>query len=253
MAAGTVSIPNLHDALGAPPEGKSSSCPFIFSAIAATEPIGERFGLPLVANQFAVSSVVGLFFKSCPSAIVRLVVPVVIRKTVKGVSERRTRAHVLKESFEVVEPTVADRDASSSVSVVGMIFRIAASFFDALPNFKFSTFAHSMSGAFSLNSFNFDTSVAFCVAGCKPICDRLNVIAAVAATQPSSFSSFAILDAMKRSKSTKALISDIFGSNHNSHLHAMSGQKAVGPRNPTAFAFSSIPLKYMANQDVVSA
>lgn len=84
-----------------------------------------------------------LFFASCPPAITRLVIPVVVRISVKAGSVR-TWPHIGKEFQEVAAPFVAHRNTAPAIIGIADVLRLKASVLSASPRSVFLCMFQSM-------------------------------------------------------------------------------------------------------------
>lgn len=69
--------------------------------------------------------VVSLLFPGSPPTIRRFIVSVWIRETIQGVTRRRSMSHISNEIQERFPPPFAHGDASSTISIKSISFRIA--------------------------------------------------------------------------------------------------------------------------------
>lgn len=84
-----------------------------------------------------ITSVIRLFFRRRPAAIIRRIRPVVIRVSVKGMAGTWALTHVPQKVFKVVFPVIAYRNTATAI------------FWEILPPFVVTTIFHSFpSGVF---------------------------------------------------------------------------------------------------------
>jgi len=95
-------------------------------------PFGQRQRRSVISNQPIVSPIAVLFFWRSPSAVSRLVVAVVIRKSINRFSLGRL-AHVLYEISKILYPRLAYSNISSTIERILSIPWIIATGFHAGP------------------------------------------------------------------------------------------------------------------------
>ncbi len=74
-----------------------------------------------------------LFFRSRPTRVPRLVMPVIVRIAVNAMACRRSWPHVCQKVFKGIEPTLTDSNTPAAVVFISDILRIIASLFNGLP------------------------------------------------------------------------------------------------------------------------
>ncbi len=103
----------------------------------------DRQGLSVVLVGLRSARVLPLLQHRCPSAVLRLVVPVVV-DAFNRVLRRGTWSHVGAESADIIQPFGAHDDASAAVMLKLWGLRVAAAFLDACPNLVFRCSAQSV-------------------------------------------------------------------------------------------------------------
>lgn len=99
------------------------------------------FRMPLVVA--AVSTIIGLFRRRGPAAIVGRVWAVVVF-TIDRMAGRRPQAHIRGEVLEALEPAGADADSATSILWIVLIAGVVASTLNSLPRIVLRRVAHAV-------------------------------------------------------------------------------------------------------------
>lgn len=81
--------------------------------------------------------VVALLFGRGPSAIIRFIVPVHVRKAIYRVNLTRARSHVSVEGGKVIGPSLTDCYAAATVQIIVIAIRVVTSVFHVKPDVVF--------------------------------------------------------------------------------------------------------------------
>jgi hypothetical protein len=152
-----------------------------------------------------LASVAPLLFRGSPAAIARLVVAIVI-DAIKGMIVRWTGAHVGVEVLKR-QPTLADLNASTSVSLVPLGFRVVASLPHGGPSHPFFAGPHPMPWPESpvLREIGRSTAAALAKPVAQHVAPDLSRGPARTTAHESWLAALAIAGAMKNGPSTEGL------------------------------------------------
>lgn len=114
-----------------PPRGKSPTQRCVVNA-ELTRPSLEAHSFAVVSNPPSRAGIQTLLLTGRPFAVIKFVVAVVVNSVDRCFRERLC-PHVFQEVYERVSPPLADRNASSTVSVVVLDIRVVTAGFHRMP------------------------------------------------------------------------------------------------------------------------
>ncbi len=126
-------------------------------------PLGNGFSQPVIFDHHQAASVGPLLFRRRPAAIARLIIAVVI-DSVNGMLGRWARPHVGRECLETHSPSLAHRNAASSVVLKICEPAIAASVDHVRPNVVNRSTRHAVLKIHHGGAFSPKAAAACCVA-----------------------------------------------------------------------------------------
>lgn len=107
-------------------------------------PFGNRKGNFIDGKQPIGSSISSLLGNGSPSAVARLIVTVVIGKTINRMFRRWARSHVFIELRKIISPCLTHNDASPAVVMIAFGARIVATVTHCFPGLIFRSITESM-------------------------------------------------------------------------------------------------------------
>jgi len=114
-----------------PPRGKSPTKRCVVNT-ELTRPSLEAHSFSVVSNPPGRAGIQTLLLTGCPFTVIKFVVAVVVNSVDRCFRERLC-PHVFQEVYERVSPPMADRNASSTVSVIVLDIRVVTTGFHRMP------------------------------------------------------------------------------------------------------------------------
>ena len=157
-----------------------------------------------------MTTIVRLFFRSCPSTVCRAVTAIIIN-AVKSFASG-TISHVSEKVFKF-KPTFTNFDASSSIAIIGRIVGIGTAGKHSSPTFIQRCLPSARCIAVAIISFTrsilVQTSARVCISTTQIIAVGVNCFAAIATTKPDHASVFHLAADTEYYKAAEALSADI--------------------------------------------
>ena len=147
-------------------------------------PLYHGHSLPFPRKDSAVSSIPTLLFSVGPVAVffeIAFFVVDAIQRVLRG----GTWTQVFKERFKRIFPVGADKNITTAITAISMIFRIVAALVHTLPNTIFRTFAHVVCDKSKPIGLSNQTAAASCASGAQMITSNDHHVPAHTATPPS--------------------------------------------------------------------